>query len=229
MPIHFQSLQPALLGAQWVENHATWKRGLCLQHIGTKPSSFPHIIRVVGFLPSGFDGVEEIRFWDGNGWRSCWVSQYYSYYWMSVCFWGAGNPFTLTASPSCWSAIWTLWIWETAEWRGLKKKVFILGAVLPICGYLEGRPSAPAAPPQWRTRVASSSPGLHQSSREGRELLLRCCFAEQKLECRWALAEKPPLNAPLPEKVVPWVLQNSGNRPLCRVCRTNEHPAELSL
>lgn len=62
VPIHFQSLQPALLGAQWVENHATWKRGLCLQHIGTKPSSFPHIIRVVGFLPSGFDGVEEIRF-----------------------------------------------------------------------------------------------------------------------------------------------------------------------
>lgn len=22
---HFQSLQPALLGAQWVESHATWK------------------------------------------------------------------------------------------------------------------------------------------------------------------------------------------------------------
>lgn len=67
---------------------------------------------------------------------------------------------------------------------------------------------------------------VHPSSRKGRELLLRHCFAGQKLECCWALAEKPFLNGSQPEKVISQVLQRSSNRPLCHVCRTNEYPAE---
>lgn len=55
---------------------------------------------------------------------------------LNVCLLlGCCNPFTLTASPLCWLAIWTLWIWKTAEWRGLKKRVLFLnvpGALLSV-------------------------------------------------------------------------------------------------
>lgn len=148
---------------------------------------------------------------------------------MSVCFWDAGNPFALTASPSCWLAIWTLW--KTAEWRGLRRKKkfvsqyswgFVVNLWLSVGQTLNSSNSLSSGGKE-RPVVLWV---VHPSSREGRELLLRRCFAGQKLECCWALAEKPFLNGSQPEKVIVQVLQKSSNRPLCHVCRTNEYPAE---
>lgn len=146
---------------------------------------------------------------------------------MSVCFWDAGNPFTLTASPSCWLAIWTLWIWKTAEERGLKKgrsvSQYSWGSVvslwLSVGQTLDFSNSLLNGGKEWPVVLWD----VQQSSREGRELLLRPCFAGQKLECSWALAEKNHFWMFLSLR---GVLKNSSNRPLCHVCMTNDYRDE---
>lgn len=184
---------------------------------GDKLSSpSPGIIWSTAFLASSSGGEEEMGFWDGNGLRSYWMSQCGSCYWMSVCFWDAGNPFTLTASPSCWLAIWTLW--KTAEWRGLKIQTF------PVCGgsahlWVSVGQMIPVTAPWWRLGVDSCSGDLYQLARR------KGALTEMLLHR--ALAGKPFLNVPLAGNVISQVLQNSSNRPLCHVYRPNVFPAEV--
>lgn len=190
--------------------------GICAISTWRQALLSPGIIWSTAFLASSSDGVEEVGFWDGSGLRSYWMSQCGSCYWMSVCFWDAGNPFTLTASSSCWLAIWTLW--KTAEQRGLKIQIF------PACGgsvhlWVSVGQMIPITVPWWRLGVDSCSGDLYQLARR------KGAFTEMLLQR--ALAGKPFLNVPLPGNVISQVLQNSSNRPLCRVYRPNVYPAEV--
>ena len=192
----------------WNQCKTLWD--LCFWQTGTISPLLPPLwsgiqLSLLSILVEKERVEKEIQFWDGSGFRSCQISQCYSCCWMSVCFWDAGNPLALTASPSCWLAIRTLWIWKAAEWREVWKKSFISlyswGSVVNLWLSVGQTLYSSNALSSGGKKQPMLLWDVQQSSREGKELLLRHCFAGQKLECCWALAEKPFLNVSQPERV----------------------------
>lgn len=211
---------------------ATQHGNLCFQYIGTKSSSFPHIIRVAASLPSGFDGVggDQVVRWKRMEkllgiavlllllnvclLPGCWQS-----------FYSHSKPFMLISHMDALD-LKNSWAKRSEK----KTQVFLFGENPKVHLWLSvGQTLSSSSSSSVETRSSQLFSGVTPVIQRGMGALAEMLLRRAKLECCWALAEKTPLKAPLPEEVVPRVLQSSGNRALCRVCRSNEHPAERSL
>lgn len=213
--IQLWCLHRALLRAQQVENCATRRWDLCHQHMETS-SPLPWYYLKYSFSCFKFR-------WSGGGrvlrwkWAEKLLDVTVRFLLLNVClllgcwqsFYSHSKLFMLISHMDTLKNSWAKRS-ENPDFSSMWGSVHLwvsVGQMIPI------------TVPWWRLGVDSCSGDLYQLARR------KGAFTEMLLQR--ALAGKPFLNVPLPGNVISQVLQNSSNRPLCRVYRPNVYPAEV--